>query len=96
LPKIEGDVDIILDIYSHHSLKTDYMNDEYGDTDRLVELGGKVLDMALASHLFHKRPILLAEQISVRILDLPCGAITLTMLRITLERLSRTINSGNG
>ncbi|KAJ7925923.1 hypothetical protein B0H13DRAFT_1973890 [Mycena leptocephala] len=64
LPKIEGDVDIILDIYSHRSLKTNYMNDEYGDTDRLVELGGRVLDMTLASHLFHKRPILLAEQIS--------------------------------
>lgn len=42
------------------------MNDEYGD--RLVELGGRVLEMTLVVHLFHKRPILLAEQITVRIL----------------------------
>ncbi|KAJ7110071.1 hypothetical protein C8R44DRAFT_801313 [Mycena epipterygia] len=65
LPKIEGDIDIILDIYSHHSLKGNhYMNDEYGDTDRLVELGGRVLEMALTAHLFYKRPILTAEEIS--------------------------------
>jgi len=65
LPKIEGDVDIILDIYCHRSLKgNDSMNEEYGDTDRLVELGARVLDMTLVSHLFYRRPILLAEQIT--------------------------------
>ncbi|KAJ6575261.1 hypothetical protein B0H19DRAFT_1127907 [Mycena capillaripes] len=65
LPKIEGDIGIILDIYCHHSLKGDPpMNDEYGDTDRLVELGAKALDMALATHYFYKRPLLLADQIS--------------------------------
>lgn len=43
------------------------MNEEYGDTDRLVELGRRVLEMALTAHLFYKRPILTAEEISVRI-----------------------------
>ncbi|KAJ7161437.1 hypothetical protein C8R43DRAFT_335579 [Mycena crocata] len=65
LPKIEGDVDIILDIYTHHSLKgNNTMNSEYGDTERLVELGRKVLDMTLVVHLFHKHPLLVAEEIS--------------------------------
>ncbi|KAF7347719.1 hypothetical protein MVEN_01529100 [Mycena venus] len=65
LPKIEGDVDIILDIYCHSSLKgNDSMNEEYGDVDRLVELGSRALDMTLAVHLFYKRPMLLAEQIT--------------------------------
>jgi len=67
LPKIEGDVDVILDIYSHQSLKPKDpgdMNEEYGDLDRLVEIGGRVVDMTLAVHFFHKRPMLLAEQIT--------------------------------
>jgi len=65
LPKIEGDVDVILDIYSHQSLKGDnHMNEEYGNLDRLVEIGSRVVDMTLAVHFFHKRPMLLAEQIT--------------------------------
>ncbi|KAJ6519964.1 hypothetical protein C8R45DRAFT_42407 [Mycena sanguinolenta] len=66
LPKIEGDVDIILDIYSHHSLGGTNGNDEYGNADRLVQLGGVVLDMVLVAHLFYKQPLLSAEQISDR------------------------------
>ncbi|KAJ7235871.1 hypothetical protein B0H12DRAFT_1140939 [Mycena haematopus] len=65
LPKIDGDVDIILDIYSHRSLGgNDSLNEEYGNTDRLVQLGGVVFDMALVAHLFHRQPMLLAEQIT--------------------------------
>ncbi|KAJ7492484.1 hypothetical protein FB451DRAFT_1218482 [Mycena latifolia] len=65
LPKIDGEVDIILDIYSHESLKGQYgMNEEYGDTNRLIELGARVLDMALTVHQFHKRPMLTADEIS--------------------------------
>ncbi|KAJ7446511.1 hypothetical protein B0H11DRAFT_2085064 [Mycena galericulata] len=65
LPKIEGDVDIILDIYSHSSLKNNSpMNEEYGDIDRLAELGGKALEMALTVHFFYKRPMLFASQIT--------------------------------
>ncbi|KAJ7170020.1 hypothetical protein C8R46DRAFT_1217632 [Mycena filopes] len=67
LPKIEGPYDIILDLYCHHSLKgSNIMNEEYGDVDRLAELGGRTLDMVLAFHYFQKRPLLVAEQISVR------------------------------
>ncbi|KAJ6604792.1 hypothetical protein DFH09DRAFT_1123812 [Mycena vulgaris] len=64
LPKIEGDVDIILDIYSHKSLKGNYQSPEYGDTDRLVELGARVLDMVLTTHFFRKSPFLTAQEIS--------------------------------
>ncbi|KAK7064113.1 hypothetical protein R3P38DRAFT_2822508 [Favolaschia claudopus] len=64
LPKIDGDDDMVLDIYCHRSLKpTNDMNDEYGDTDRLALLGGRVLEMALVSHYFYKRPFLVAGQI---------------------------------
>ncbi|KAF7339350.1 hypothetical protein MSAN_02148800 [Mycena sanguinolenta] len=65
LPKIEGDVDIILDIYSHRSLGGTNENNEYGNTDRLVQLGGAVLHMVLLTHLFCKQPLLNAEQIDV-------------------------------
>ncbi|KAJ7727834.1 hypothetical protein DFH07DRAFT_851555 [Mycena maculata] len=65
LPKIEGDVDILLDIYSHQSLRGDSpLNDEYGDIDRLVELGSKALDMAVTAHFFQKRPMLIAPQMN--------------------------------
>ncbi|KAJ6621225.1 hypothetical protein B0H10DRAFT_1023651 [Mycena sp. CBHHK59/15] len=68
LPKIAGDVDIILDIYSHRSLKTNTtINEElaeYGDTDRLIELGRRVLSMVVAVHMFSKRPMILADEFS--------------------------------
>ncbi|KAF8216079.1 hypothetical protein K438DRAFT_1800039 [Mycena galopus ATCC 62051] len=65
LPKIDGDVDIILDIYSHRSLGDNgYINEEYGNTDRLVQLGGTVLDMTLVAHFFYRQPMLLPEQIT--------------------------------
>ncbi|KAJ7170455.1 hypothetical protein C8R43DRAFT_876006, partial [Mycena crocata] len=65
LPNIAGSNDIILDIYTHSSLMgSNMMNPEYGDTNRLAELGRKVLDMALAVHLFSRRPMLDAEEIS--------------------------------
>ncbi|KAJ7131424.1 hypothetical protein C8R44DRAFT_871916 [Mycena epipterygia] len=68
LPKIDGDVDIVLDIYVHHALKGgEPMSDEYGDTERLIELGGRVLDTTLAVHLFHERPMLTADEISDRV-----------------------------
>jgi hypothetical protein len=98
LPKIEGDVDILLDIYCHRSLKgneDDSINEEYGNTDRLVELGGRVLDLTLVAHLFYRRPMLLAEQITVR--TLPFGVDLLKMLlRIMLERPSLMISSELG
>ncbi|KAJ7040465.1 hypothetical protein C8F04DRAFT_1083655 [Mycena alexandri] len=65
LPKIEGHHDIILDLYSHHSLKgNNVMNEEYGDVERLAELGRNTLDLVLVAHAFQKRPMLLADHIT--------------------------------
>ncbi|KAJ7103383.1 hypothetical protein B0H15DRAFT_812091 [Mycena belliarum] len=65
LPKIDGDVDIMFDIFTHKSLQGNHgTNDEYGDTNRLVELGARALQLALTSHFFYKRPVLTADEIS--------------------------------
>ncbi|KAG6841770.1 hypothetical protein C0991_007099 [Blastosporella zonata] len=66
LPKIEGDTDIILDVYTHDSLRFagTQMNDDYGDTKRLAELGSRILDLAVTSHFFSKRPLLQAHEIA--------------------------------
>jgi hypothetical protein len=67
LPKIEGDLDLVLDVYTHSSLRFDSapMNDDYGDTDRLAELGGKILDLAVTNHYYSKKPMLRATEIDV-------------------------------
>ncbi|PPQ78054.1 hypothetical protein CVT25_015599 [Psilocybe cyanescens] len=59
LPKIEGDLDLMLDVYTHHSLRYSGapMNGDYGDTERLAELGSKVLDLAVTYHLFSVKPL---------------------------------------
>lgn len=69
-PKIEGDVDLVLDVYTHRSLRFEGapMNDEYGDTDRLAELGAQVLDLAVTYHVYSKKPMLPAAMIAVIIL----------------------------
>ncbi|KIL71446.1 hypothetical protein M378DRAFT_194596 [Amanita muscaria Koide BX008] len=59
LPRIEGDAHIILDIYTHSSLRNhlsgiDTSNKEYGDADRLALLGKSVLDLAITHHWFRK------------------------------------------
>ncbi|KAJ7706034.1 hypothetical protein B0H17DRAFT_1035356 [Mycena rosella] len=63
-PKIEGDVDILFDIYSHESLNYGGMNNEYGDTNRLAELGARALEMYITAHMFLKRPMLTGDEIS--------------------------------
>lgn len=67
LPKLEGDHDILLDIYTHRALRTggDMANEEYGNADRLAELGERVLDLAITSHLFKVTPMLTREQMKV-------------------------------
>ncbi|KAJ7070897.1 hypothetical protein C8F01DRAFT_1108264 [Mycena amicta] len=70
LPKIEGDFDILLELFTHSSLKDEGLglhNEEYGDLDRLIKLGATAVENALCRHYFYKRPILAAEQISVEI-----------------------------
>ncbi|KAJ7293718.1 hypothetical protein C8J57DRAFT_35811 [Mycena rebaudengoi] len=63
LPSIQGPIDIILDIYSPQSTNRGPVNQEYGDIDRLVQLGSKALDMISAAYLFYKRPMLTADEI---------------------------------
>lgn len=67
LPKIEGDIDLLLDVYTHNSLRFDGapMNDDYGNTDRLVELGEKVLELVVTKHFYSEKPFLATEQIQV-------------------------------
>ena len=62
LPKIDGNTDLMLDVYTHSSLHptdaTVGMNDSYGDTQRLEEPGTKILDLAVTIHFHNKRPSL--------------------------------------
>lgn len=55
LPKIEGDVELLLDVFTHKSLRMPDtpLNEDYGDTDRLAELGAYVLRLVVATHWFH-------------------------------------------
>jgi len=61
LPKIDGDVDLMLDVYTHSSLRplgVVSMNENYGDTLRLEDLGAKVLDLAVTVHFYNERPLI--------------------------------------
>jgi len=65
LPRIDGDVDLMLDVYTHSSLRFGGapMNDDYGDTERLAELGAKVLELTVTNQLFCQRPFLHSKEI---------------------------------
>ncbi len=70
LPKIDGDAHIILDVYTHSSLRShlganEYSNDEYGDADRLALLGREVLDLAITHYWYRKLPQISADQLVV-------------------------------
>ncbi|KAF9566996.1 hypothetical protein CPC08DRAFT_627565 [Agrocybe pediades] len=63
LPRIDGDVDLMLDVHTHPSLRhpSTPPNPDYGDTTRLAELGSKVLDLAVTYHFLQERPFLDTE-----------------------------------
>ena len=67
LPKVSGDVDIILDLYTHRSLRfgNPPLNEDYGDIDRLAELGQKVFELAVTIHYFSERPVLDYQELTV-------------------------------
>lgn len=67
IPQIEGDYDLLLDVFTHTSLKFRGapLNDEYGDTERLAELGGKVLELIATQHFFWKKPFLSSTDMTV-------------------------------
>ena len=41
------------------------MNEEYGDTDRLAELGASALDLAVTNYFYLVRPFLSGTEINV-------------------------------
>ncbi|KAG7442765.1 uncharacterized protein BT62DRAFT_904944 [Guyanagaster necrorhizus] len=70
LPKINGDYNIMLDVYTHRTARpgagADVMDEEYGNTERLAELGKKVLDLVVIHHFFFLKPHLAAEEVTNR------------------------------
>jgi len=64
-PKLRGD--IILEVFTHKSLRfpgaPTNEDSEFGDNERLSVLGAKVLETAVTSALFGKRPMLKADEI---------------------------------
>jgi dsRNA-specific ribonuclease len=65
LPKIESG-DLMLEVFTHSSLRSDQSTlEEHGGCERLAELGGKILDMAITFCLFSQRPMLQASDIAV-------------------------------
>ena len=67
LPRIEGNSDLFLDVHTHKSLRPNAApNEHWGDTDRLAELGCKVLEMAVTYHFFSLRPFIPPDEIRVR------------------------------
>lgn len=63
LPKINGDV--ILEVFTHKSLRVVHVNEEYGDNERLALLGGAFLEAAVTESLFRSKPALKADDIRV-------------------------------
>ncbi|KAJ7597474.1 hypothetical protein C8J56DRAFT_851701 [Mycena floridula] len=67
LPTINGDVDLVLDLYTHSSISqmmATGLNEDYGDVPRLAEIGRTAVDFALNAHYYFKRPFLTAQQIT--------------------------------
>lgn len=69
IPEIGGDVDLLLDVYTHASLRhpSTQVNEEYGDPERLAELGTNALDLAVTNYLYLERPFLTGREIQVRV-----------------------------
>ncbi|SJL06158.1 uncharacterized protein ARMOST_09494 [Armillaria ostoyae] len=68
LPTISGDYNIMLDVYTHSSARptAGTLDPEYGNTERLAELGKRMLDLAVTYHYFHVKPHLSADDIAAR------------------------------
>lgn len=67
IPNIDGDNNILLDVYTHISLCLSNLpvNEEYGDTDRLAVLGAVTLDFSVTRYLFLLKPHLSTTEIRV-------------------------------
>ena len=65
LPKLSGD--IILDVFTHKSIKASSSTVNEYDNERLAVLGEAVLGMAATFVLFHQNPTCTASDIRVRV-----------------------------
>ncbi|CAA7265885.1 unnamed protein product [Cyclocybe aegerita] len=67
LPRIDGDIDLMLAVYTHKSLNmASHANHTWGDTDRLAELGAKVVDLVVTFHFFAQQPLISTDEIRVQ------------------------------
>jgi len=65
LPPLQSG-DLILQVFTHKSLRRPKVSPaDYGDNERLSELGKAALDVATTNALFQKRPYLEVADISV-------------------------------
>jgi dsRNA-specific ribonuclease len=64
LPAINGD--ILLQVLTHKSLRRSNVASEEYDNERLAELGEKVLNIAVASFLFNRQPVLSGSEMQER------------------------------
>lgn len=81
LPGIHGDDanDLILDIYTHpslfsHNASPDELKPGYGNTQRLAELGVQVLRLAATQYYFSYHPLLKANELVTKTLEMTSGA----------------------
>jgi len=66
LPKLDNDLDLMLDVFTHESARISHeLNQDYGDTDRLAEIGFKVYELATTNHFFSQSPLLSAQDLKV-------------------------------
>ena len=67
IPEIGGDSDLILDVFTHSSLLPPgrAMNEQYGDTERLAELGAMALDLVVTNHFYLLRPMMSGRDMRV-------------------------------
>lgn len=65
LPQLEGS--LLLDVFTHNSLHYDgkTSNEDFGDNNRLADLGTQVLNLVVTQRLFFKKPMLTATEIVV-------------------------------
>ncbi|KAG5636368.1 hypothetical protein H0H81_008286 [Sphagnurus paluster] len=62
LPKVTSD--LILQVYTHISLRrSGGLAEDYGDNERLIQLGKAAVDAATTNALFNKRPFLKTSDI---------------------------------
>ncbi|KAF5388594.1 hypothetical protein D9757_004685 [Collybiopsis confluens] len=66
LPKIEGDVDLTLTVFTHSSLSGQSSNQNLYNADRLSELGQQALNLATTVYLYEKRPPLNSRDIGIQ------------------------------